>query len=388
MAALPGKLRSKLNERQTEDALRKLCDYQDMIDFTSNDYLGFANDQELYQDTLNLLHQRGIYRNGSTGSRLLSGHTKLFEESEAIIARFHQSQAALIFNSGYDANLGFLSAVPQRDDLILYDELVHASIRDGIGMSKARHYKFRHNNLEDLETIIKRNNKRISPNSTVYVITESVFSMDGDSPDLVRLVEICQRENCLLFVDEAHAVGVFGERGRGLLNELELQDEVFARIVTFGKALGIHGAAILGSNGLKDYLVNFARSFIYTTALAPHSIAGIYTAYMKLDSEQGENAKSKLAKRITFFKAQIQKYSLTSHFIPSDSAIQSCLVPGNSNVKKIARQLNEKSFDVRPILSPTVERGSERLRFCLHSFNTEEEIEAVLNLLAKSSIIK
>ncbi len=359
-------------------------EYHDMIDFSSNDYLGFANDQQLCQDTFSFLQERGLSKNGSTGSRLLSGHNLLFKETEAKIARFHQSEAALIFNSGYDANLGFLSAVPQRDDLILYDEYVHASIRDGIRMSNARHYKFNHNNLEDLETIIKRNNEKLSPNSTFYVITESVFSMDGDSPDLKRLVEICQREDCLLLVDEAHAVGVFGEKGKGLLHELELQDEVFARIVTFGKALGIHGAAVLGSNGLKDYLVNFARSFIYTTALSPHTIAGIYTAYMKLDSEQGEKAINKLARRISFFKAQIEKYDLLNYFKPSNSAIQSCLVPGNSNVKQIARQLTARSFDVRPILSPTVEKGSERLRFCLHSFNTEEEIESVLILLAKS----
>ena len=388
MHQLPGKLRSKLDDRLAVSALRELKVYEDMVDFTSNDYLGFARNQDLYQDTLDFLQKRGLHNSGSTGSRLLSGNNSLFEETEEYIATYHQSEAALIFNSGFDANLGFLSSVPQRGDLILYDEYVHASIRDGIGMSRAKHHRFKHNNVEDLEGILKRNRESMQQNGAVYVITESVFSMDGDSPDIKGLVEFCCRENCNLVVDEAHAVGMYGGGGRGLLQELELQNSVFARIVTFGKALGIHGAAILGSRSLKDYLINFARSFIYTTALSPHTVAGIFNSYKKMDSEQGANARNKLYERIGFFKDKILNSGLSNKFIPSNSAIQSCLIPGNTNVKKIAGLLNKEGFDVRPILSPTVERGKERLRFCLHSYNTENEIEMVLNLLAQNLVTK
>lgn len=384
MGTLPWKLQSKLDDRQAIDALRTLRVHEEMVDFTSNDYLGFAKDHQLYKDTLDFLEERGIHSSGSTGSRLLSGNSRLIEDTESVIATFHQCEAALIFNSGYDANLGFLSSVPQRDDLIIFDEYVHASIRDGIAMSNARHYKFKHNNLADLESILSRNASMYRPNSNVYVVTESVFSMDGDSPDLYRLADLCSRENCLLVVDEAHAVGVFGKRGGGLLQELELHDQVFARIVTFGKALGIHGAAVLGSATLKEYLINFTRSFIYTTALSPHTVAGIYSAYLKLNSEQGTDAMSNLSNRIEFFKDQVLKTDLSRFFIPSNSAIQSCLVVGNTAVKNIATLLKKEAFDVRPILSPTVQKDRERLRFCLHSYNTEEQIKMVIDLLAQS----
>jgi 8-amino-7-oxononanoate synthase len=203
--------------------------------------------------------------------------------------------------------------------------------------------------------------------------------MDGDSPNLKALAKFCVDENCFLVVDEAHATGIFGE-GRDLVCQLGLEELVFARIITFGKAMGCHGAAILGSIDLKKYLINFSRSFIYTTALPPHSVATILASYQYLGSKGSELLK-KLFKNIQYFKEQIRLLDLTDSFIESDSAIQCALVKGNEKVKALATKLQEEGFDVKPILSPTVKEGSERLRFCLHTYNTKEEISRVLHLV-------
>ena len=215
--------------------------------------------------------------------------------------------------------------------------------------------------------------------SVIYIVTESVFSMDGDSPDLVSLINISKKYNAFVVIDEAHATGVFGEKGVGLIQELGFENQVFARLINFGKALGSHGAAILGSKELTEYLVNFARSFIYTTALPPHTLMTIKSVYMELPKT---HEISKLHNNITFFKAEIIKNKIQHHFINSNSAIQCCLVFGNENVKALSNQLLKKGFDVKPILSPTVPAGEERLRFCLHSFNSEKEIKDILQLLA------
>ncbi|MFZ4679504.1 MAG: aminotransferase class I/II-fold pyridoxal phosphate-dependent enzyme, partial [Flavobacterium sp.] len=313
--------------------------------------------------------------NGATGSRLLSGNHELYQETEQFIAEFHRAESALIFNSGYDANIGFFSAVPQRNDIILYDELCHASIRDGIQMSNAKAYKFQHNDLEELEKLITK----FQP-TTVYIVTESVFSMDGDSPNLEELTKVSEKYNAYLVIDEAHALGVFGEQGEGLLQSLGLQDKVFARIVTFGKGLGCHGAAVLGSHKLKSYLVNFARSFVYTTGLSPHSVATILQSYKQLKKEK--EALEKLKSNIIFFNQEKMRLGLKPIFVYSKSAIQCAIIPGNEKVKNIASQIQQKDFDVRPILSPTVPEGQERLRFCLHSYNSEKEISEVLHLLS------
>jgi len=319
----------------------------------------------------------------------LSGNHSLFKSTEDLIATFHNSEAALIFNSGYDANIGFFSSVPQRGDIVLYDELCHASIRDGIKMSNAKGYKFTHNNVEDLEkklhqfsnnskSLIDRN-RNLQVKNEIYIITESVFSMDGDTPDLKTLSHLCNSYNVHLVVDEAHALGVFGNKGEGLVQELELENKIFARIITFGKGLGCHGAAIICSNDLKNYLINFARSFIYTTALPPHSLATIQAAYNELNisSEKRQTLKSNIA----ILKNEIISNSLQQHFIPSNSAIHSCIVSGNSHVKHISEAIKKQGFDVKAILSPTVPREKERLRICLHSYNTKEQIVKLITII-------
>ena len=373
----PENLKNKIETRSQNNSLRKLSSPNNLIDFASNDYIGFANSASIFNATHSYLVEANIIQNGATGSRLLSGNHKVYQEAEKYIAKFHHVESALIFNSGYDANVGFFGAVPQRNDIILYDELSHASIRDGIQLSNAKSYKFKHNDFEDLDVLIQRFQ---SDSNEIYIITESVFSMDGDCPNLEELAQISNNYNCNLVVDEAHALGVFGDCGEGLVQMLNLQDSVFARIVTFGKGLGCHGAAIIGSNELKNYLVNFARSFIYTTGLSPHSVATVLKAYQHLEVEK--KAVKKLRNTIIHFNQEKNLLGLKPMFVRSKSAIQSAIIPGNQTVKLIANQLQEKGFDVKAILSPTVPEGQERLRFCLHSFNSKEEISEVLALLS------
>lgn len=376
----PKSLITKLGQREQNNSLRKLAFPNHLIDFASNDYLGFSKSEAIFNKTHAYLIDNAILQNGATGSRLLSGNHAIYQVAETLIAKFHQSERALIFNSGYDANVGFFSAVPQRNDVILFDELSHASIRDGIQLSNAKSYKFQHNDFEDLERLIQNLSSKSQDLTTIYIVTESVFSMDGDAPNLEELVALSNKYNCYLVVDEAHALGVFGNSGEGLIQLLGIQDPIFARIITFGKGLGCHGAAILGSQKLVDYLVNFARSFIYTTGLSPHSVATILVAYQHLQTEK--EALQKLRENIIHFNQEKKQLGLNPLFVRSKSAIQSAIIPGNKKVKTIASQLQEKGFDVKAILSPTVPEGQERLRFCLHSYNSKEEISEVLKLLA------
>ena len=386
MKLLSDKNIAKLNTRMSTNALRSLGSEREAVDFASNDYLGFSKSETIFDSSHQYLVDNQLKENGATGSRLLSGNHVLYAETESMLCEFHESEAALIFNSGYDANIGFFSSVPQRGDIILFDEYIHASIRDGITISKAKSYKFKHNDLQDLKEKIYRFTQKKSNSQTepveVYIVTESVFSMDGDSPDLKAFAEFCSQNKCFLIVDEAHAVGVCGQNGCGEVQRLELQEEIFARIITFGKALGCHGAAVLGNNELKDYLINFSRSFIYTTALPPHSLATIKSSYKSLISSGGVENLRALRKNIQFFKAEIKKNKIQNQFINSDSAIHCCVVSGNEKVKSIAKKIQEKRFDVKAILSPTVPEGQERLRFCLHSYNSKKEIQEVLNVLS------
>ena len=380
MKRIPKSLTLKLEQREQNNSLRKLALSNHLIDFASNDYLGFSKSEAIFNRTHSFLIDNNIILNGATGSRLLSGNHAVYQEAENCISKFHDSENALLFNSGYDANVGFFSAVPQRNDVILYDELSHASIRDGIQLSNAKSYKFQHNDFEDLERIILKLSSENQHPTTIFVVTESVFSMDGDTPNLEELVQLCIKNNCFLVVDEAHALGVFGDHGEGLVQMQGLQDDVFARIMTFGKGLGCHGAAILGSQKLIDYLVNFARSFIYTTGLSPHSVASILVAYQHLQTEK--EALQKLRENVIHFNQEKKQLGLNPLFVRSKSAIQSAIIPGNQKVKNIANQLQEKGFDVKAILSPTVPEGQERIRVCLHSYNSKEEISEVLQLLA------
>ncbi|WP_036157190.1 aminotransferase class I/II-fold pyridoxal phosphate-dependent enzyme [Maribacter forsetii] len=382
MTQLPKKLQCVLAARKKEETFRTLHSIEGLIDFLSNDYLGFAINETLFSKTFQLLLTESVASNGSGGSRLLSGNHKLYNKLEPLLANFYKSDAALVFNSGYDANMGLFSALPQRGDLVFYDEYVHASIREGIRMSHAKAYGFLHNDLSSLKEKVDLNTARNEQkDSTVYIVTESVFSMDGDTPDLKAFAKYAKSNGYNLIVDEAHAVGVLGKIGEGLIPELKLEKDVFARTVTFGKAYGCHGAAVLGSNDLKDYLVNFAKPFIYTTALTPHTLATIITAHEHIEDLRKE-PKRLLSENVQFFKKQLGAHKIEQHFIKSDTAIQGCVIPGSKKAKQVSNKLMDKGFNIKAILSPTVPEGQERLRICLHSYNSKEEIGLLVKLLA------
>ncbi|TFF36773.1 8-amino-7-oxononanoate synthase [Mucilaginibacter psychrotolerans] len=352
----------KLGERNTSGILRTLKPENDLIDFCSNDYLGFARSATLKQRIAKEIASYPHSLNGSTGSRLLSGNLSYAEELEKNIAGFHQAEAGLLFNSGYDANIGLFSSLPQKGDTIIHDELIHASIIDGARLSHANRYTFRHNDLESLEGKLKQ------AKGNCYVVIESVYSMDGDTPPIKQILEMTERYSASLIVDEAHAVGL---SPAGSIAEMGLQRRVFARIVTFGKALGCHGAIVLGSSGLREYLINFARSFIYTTATSFHQLASVKMAYELLAVAGNEIAT--LHQNIVYFKENIASNSRFS-LLPSNSAIQCIVLNSNDNSRQAAAALQSAGLDVRAILSPTVATGAERIRICMHTFNTLDEL--------------
>lgn len=362
-------LQQRLNQRGQQGMLRSLKTNGQMIDFCSNDYLGFARSPELKTLVEAEMQHHPAAPNGSTGSRLLAGNTAYAMELEQRLAALHRSEAGLLFNSGYDANLGLFSALPQRGDTVLHDELIHASVIDGIRLSHATRHSFRHNDLQSLEDKLSRSTGRC------FVAAESIYSMDGDTAPLAGMAGLCSRYGASLIVDEAHATGLFGT---GLVQQLNLQEQVFARVVTFGKALGVHGAIVLGSRLLMDYLINFARSFIYTTAAPFHQLAAISAAYQLL-AGAGRNI-DRLNSHIHYFKKAVKDVH-AFRLIRSESAIQ-CLVSGSAHTAtQAATRLQQAGLDVRAILSPTVAAGSERLRVCLHSFNTTAEMELLTHTL-------
>lgn len=382
---------SILEARKQESLFRSLRISNNLVDFCSNDYLGFS--QKIKQNSENY-----SFPSGATGSRLLAGNTQFIEDLEQEIAYFHGAETGLIFNSGYDANVGLLSCIPQKNDVLITDELIHASMIDGARLSYATRYKFKHNDMESLELRLSiaelgknsliveiakstlENNSSLHTQNSKFIAIESVYSMDGDLANLDAIVNLSEKYGANLIVDEAHATGIFGKNGRGLVCELGLEDKVFARVVTFGKALGCHGAIVLGSNNLRDYLINFARSFIYTTAAPMHTHASVRQAYHLLKSPEFSN--KKLHHLIHFFKQQATQIP-DLELIDSSSAIQCIIIAGNEKCKEVAQRLQNTGLDIRPIVSPTVPKGKERLRICLHEYNTEEEILRIFEVLKK-----
>lgn len=356
----PSNIKNALKLRQETNLLRTLSKNFSGTDFISNDYLGFSK--------LGLLAKNSSNSSGSGGSRLISGNSDFIEETEKKIATSHKGESALIFNSGYDANLGLFSCVPQKNDLVIMDELIHASIYDGVRLSYAKHYKFKHNDVADLKDHLERHKGSFE---NVFVALESVYSMDGDEAPLNEIIKLKEQyKNVYLIVDEAHAIGVFG---KGLCDGIE--DKFFARVYTYGKAMGCHGAAIVASNELRNYLINFARSFIYTTALPDHAIANISIAYDLLK----ENKQQPLLRaNIDHF---LERTKELPGFIKSRSAIQCMVLHSNEKTSVIEDKLKKKNILSKAVKSPTVKEGSERIRFCLHSYNTKQEIDTLVKLL-------
>ncbi len=357
------------------NSFRELTLSDGKVDFTSNDYLGLARSNDLAEIIQQKFTESGSL-NGATGSRLLSGNNAHAEALEEKLGAIFRAEAALIFNSGYTANLGVLSTLPQRGDTIIYDELAHACIKDGARLSLAKRFSFAHNDINDLEVKLKK------ATGQIFIAVESIYSMDGDQCPLKDLVDVAKIYHAVIILDEAHSTGVIGINGSGLACHLGIEKDIAIRIYTFGKGMGVHGACVASSKKVINTLINFSRPFIYTTALPVHSISSIDASFDFLS--KNITLQQNLEEKIKLFKSLLvpSKWSV----IESNSAIQSILIKGNDRVKSAAKLLQEKRLDCRPILSPTVKEGSERIRVCLHAFNTEEEIRLLTNTLNQLSL--
>jgi len=363
------KLEKRLLKRTKLGNLRKLQTMQPPIDFSSNDYLGLARSPQLAASVFqewgtSLGRLNGL---GSTGSRLLTGNSTYAQSLEEKIAKFHGYESGLLFSCGYMANAGLLFAITNQESAIFFDAAVHASTHDGIRLSQAKAFPFRHNDLEHLENRLKT----CSAQGDRFICVESIYSTDGSMAPLTAISRLAREYGAHLIVDEAHAVGACGPRGRGLVAEHKLTTHVFAQVTTFGKALGTYGAIVLGNQVLKEALINFATSYIYTTALPFQTLAAIkcsYDLFPEMDQERAH-----LEKLIQIFRASYSGSSLTH--------VQSVPIEGNGAVQEAAQAIVKQGFDVRPLMSPTVQRGHEVLRVCLHAFNTEDELTQLINHL-------
>jgi 8-amino-7-oxononanoate synthase len=361
-------LQQKLADKKAIGTLRTLVHATDKIDFSSNDYFGFAN-----SGLLTPIH--GSLPSGATGSRSITGNSPLAEATEQLIANFHQREAALIFNTGYMANIGLFSCLAGKGDTYIADEYIHASMIDGMRLSYANRLRFKHNSIEDLGKKLQH------ATGNKIVAIESIYSMDGDEAPLQAIAALCQQYQALLVVDEAHATGVYGHQGEGLVGQYGLQQQVYAVVHTFGKALGLHGACVTGSSVLRNFLLNQARSFIFTTALPPHSYLQLQKVYALLPAADRLGLQSLVA----YFRQAIAGVKDIS-FIDSYSPIQGIMVGDNFATKALAMHLFNQGFFVRPILSPTVPVGKERIRICVHSFNTREQIDALVSSIELSKL--
>ncbi len=368
------RIKQYLEQRSKLGLLRKLSVVTDKIDFSSNDYLGLSRSAFLRQQIEAEYKQYHKQPAGATGSRLLNGNFELHEAVEQLLATHFHAESATLFNSGFDANVGLISTVARPGDYIFYDELMHASVHQGMTLSGAILVAFKHNDLEDLER--KLNPIDTSINS--FIITESVFSMEGDKSDLRQMADLASKYNANLIVDEAHATGIFGSLGSGLCNELNIENKCFARVYTFGKAMGGHGAVVVGAAWLKTYLINFSKNFIYTTAMDTHTLLSV--KHSIFHAQLFINQRNKLFYLIQYFTEEIRASALV-YRVYGNGPIFGIIVPGNNFCREFSVFLQQNGLDVRPILSPTVPIGAERLRIIIHSYNTKEQIDLLISLL-------
>lgn len=344
------------------------CDGADLVNFCSNDYLSLANDPALIRAGQMALAQFGA---GSGASHLVVGHSALHHELEKRLADWVGRPRALLFSSGYMANLGVISALLGRDDVLLEDKLNHASLLDGAQLSRARRVRYQHGDVQHLRTRLD------SIDSPALVVTDSVFSMDGDVAPLKEIADLCRQQGHWLMIDDAHGLGVLGQ-GRGALFEYGLGvDDVPVYMGTLGKALGSYGAFVAGSDNLIEFLIQFARPYIYTTAIPP-SVAATTLAALDCLQSQPERVQH-LHERIALFRDGAKKRGLK--LMPSETAIQPLLVGDADKAMAMSARLQSQGFLVGAIRPPTVPSGTARLRITLQSGHSEQQIHRLLDAL-------
>ncbi|PIQ86147.1 MAG: 8-amino-7-oxononanoate synthase [Candidatus Omnitrophica bacterium CG11_big_fil_rev_8_21_14_0_20_43_6] len=376
-----------LQERQRQGLLRKLkpaakrlggkiyFENKEYVDFSSNDYLGLSIHPELKKAAIEGIDKFGV---ASCASRLLSGDSELFHELEDAVASFKGKKAALVFNSGYQANVGIISSLFTRGDCIFSDRLNHASIVDGILLSQARIFRFQHNDPGHLEALLKKERDKFK---AALIITESIFSMDGDRAPLKELVRLKEKYNCRMMVDEAHATGVFGESGSGVVEEEGLSAQVDLIMGTFSKALSGFGAYLATSRNIVDYLVNTCRSFIYSTALPPAVIAG-NLASLKLIKDEPQRRKVLLSSA----KMLRDKLGAKGFYLKGSSQIIPLILGDNLRALEFAKKIQEQGYWVLPVRPPTVPAKEARLRLSLSYYHDEETLNKLIDVISKIRI--
>ena len=332
-----------------------------LLNLSSNNYLGIADNRRITEEFMKATG--GKYSFGSASARLLTGNLPVYRDLENLLANLYNKEAALLYNSGYHANVGISSAIGQKGDVIFSDKLNHASIIDGMQLSHGKFFRYQHNNMDSLEILLARERKNYQ---NAIIITESVFSMDGDIADLKRIIELKKKYNCLLIIDEAHAFGVFGEKGLGIAEMLGIIDEIDLLIGTFGKSIGSMGAFVVGSKPLIDFLINKSRSFIFSTALPPINVA--FTKWV---------IENKLPN--TYEKRQNmlelgRKMGSESHIVPY-------IIGDNQKTVEMCEILYQNGFFTLPIRPPTVPDGTSRIRISLSTEITEKDLEKLWNII-------
>ncbi len=344
---------------------------ENMCNLSSNDYLGIQQNQELYDEFLDELYVEN-HKFSAASSRLLTGNHSQYTQLEILLAQMYNREAALVFNSGYHANCGILPAIANKNDIIIADKLVHASIIDGLTLGSAKFERFRHCDYNHLEKLLEKHARNYEH---VFIVTESVFSMDGDCADIPKLIALKKKYNAFLYVDEAHAVGVRGSQGLGLVEEYNCIHDCDFIVGTFGKAISSVGAFVICDEIFKSFLINHSRTLIYTTALPPISIA--WTRFIMQQLPYFQKQRENLQLLAQEFSKLLQ-VPATSHIIPY-------IIGENDKAISIAKELQTQGFFVLPIRYPTVAKHTARLRFSLHANISHSELHTIATFLSKKA---
>ena len=337
-----------------------------LLNLSSNNYLGIADNRRITEEFMKFIG--GKYSFGSASARLLTGNLPVYKDLENLLAKLYNKESALIFNSGYHANVGITSALAQKGDVIFSDKLNHASIIDGMKLSQGKFFRYQHNNMQSLEQLLIRERENYE---NAIIITESVFSMDGDIAELAKIVELKKKYNCILAVDEAHAFGVFGKTGLGIAEHLNLTGEIDLLIGTFGKAVGSVGAFVVGDKTLIDFLINKSRPFIFSTALPPINIA--YTKWVI------ENKLPDTFEKREKMLALAQKFNSPSHIVP-------VIIGENAKTVEMCEILYQNGYFTLPIRPPAVPEGTSRIRISLTTEITEKDLENLCSITGFTKI--
>jgi len=359
----------KLAEKQQQGLLRSLS-LPRGIDFSNNDYLGLANHFEIAKAAADAYVKYGA---GSKGSRLLGGNHSIFEETEKWLANWKGTEAALIFNCGYSANLGVISAFCDSETHLFFDKLNHASIIDGYAMGGGKLHRFSHNSSDDLEKALQK----AAPESFKLIAVEAVYSMDGDIAPLKEYADLAEKYGAMLYVDEAHSDGVLGPSGKGLVAKLGLEKKVHLSLTTFGKAYGTMGACVFGSRLLIDYLINNARSFIYSTAISLGAVVAMQKAVEV--STRDNFRRDSLLKMSADFRRKITAAGVDC--MKSETQIVPILLGSVERAQKCKEFLQEKGFFTACVRPPTVPKGMARLRINISAAHKEKDLDSLAEAL-------